>query len=83
MNLGYHSSNLQIIEEALNLNTKDKFLIIDTLLKSIDKPDEELDSIWVDESEKRLQSYKNDKTQTISFEEVFNERILSFCQSQN
>jgi len=65
-------SSLQIIEEALHLNQKDKFLIIDTLLKSIDEPDVELNSIWEEESEKRLQSYKNDKTQTISFEEVFN-----------
>jgi putative addiction module component (TIGR02574 family) len=65
-------SNLQIIEEALLLNPQDKFLIIDALLKSLDKPDAELNSVWENESEKRLQSYKNDKTQTISFEEVFN-----------
>jgi len=65
-------SNLQIIEEALLLTPQDKFLVIDTLLKSLDKPDSELNSVWENESEKRLQSYKNDKTQTISFEEVFN-----------
>ena len=65
-------NNLQILKEALQLNPQDKFLIIDTLLKSLDKPDEELDFVWENESEKRLQSYKNDKTQTISFEEVFN-----------
>jgi len=65
-------SNLQIIEEALLLTPQDKFLVIDTLLKSLDKPDVELDSIWEEESEKRLQSYKKNKTQTISFEEVFN-----------
>ena len=53
-------SNLQIIEEALHLNPKDKFLIIDTLLKSIDEPDEKLNSVWEKESQKRLQSYKND-----------------------
>jgi len=65
-------SNLQIIEEALLLTPQDKFLIIDTLLKSLDKPDMELDGVWEDESEKRLRSYKDDKTQTIPFEEVFN-----------
>ena len=64
-------NNLQILKEALQLNPQDKFLIIDTLLKSLDKPDEELDFVWENESEKRLQSYKNNKTQTISFEEVF------------
>ena len=65
-------SNLQIIEEALLLTPQDKFLVIDTLLKSLDEPDMELNGVWEDESEKRLQSYKDDKTQTIPFEEVFN-----------
>ena len=70
--MGVYMNNLQILKEALQLNPQDKFLIIDTLLKSLDKPDKELDSVWENESEKRLQSYKSDKTQTISFEEVFN-----------
>ena len=52
-------SNLQIIEEALLLTPQDKL-------------DTNLNFIWEDESEKRLQSYKDNKTQTISFEEVFN-----------
>ena len=69
--MGVYMNNLQILKEALQLNPQDKFLIIDTLLKSLDKPDEELDFVWENESEKRLQSYKNNKTQTISFEEVF------------
>lgn len=64
--------NLEIIEEALQLTPKDKFLVIETLLKSLDKPDEELETIWEDESEKRLQSYKKESTKTISFDEVFN-----------
>ncbi len=65
-------SNLEIIEEALQLNPQDKFLIIDALLKSLDKPDSELDTIWADESKKRLHSYKSDKTKIIPFEETFN-----------
>lgn len=65
-------NNLEIIEEALQLNPKDKYLIIDTLLKSLDKPDAKLDAIWADESKKRLDSYKNNKTQAIPFEEIFN-----------
>jgi hypothetical protein len=65
-------SNLQIIEEALQLTPKDKFLAIETLLKSLDKPDKELENIWEDESEKRLQLYKKESSKTISFDEVFN-----------
>jgi putative addiction module component (TIGR02574 family) len=64
-------SNLEIIEEALQLTPKDRFLVIDTLLKSLDKPDEELDKIWENESQKRLQAYKEGKLETSSFKEVF------------
>ena len=38
---------------------------IEVLTKSI------LDGAWEDESVKRIQAYKNDKTKTISFEEIF------------
>ena len=65
-------NNLEIIEEALQLNPQDKYLIIDTLLKSLDKPDAKLEAIWADESKKRLDSYKNNKIKTIPFEEIFN-----------
>ncbi len=64
-------SNLQIIEEALQLTPQDKFLVVDALLKSLDEPDEKLDTVWEEESEKRLQTYKNGKINTIAFEEVF------------
>lgn len=64
-------SNLQIIEEALQLDPKERFLIVDALLKSLDKPDEELDALWAEESAKRLASYKKGDATTIAFEDIF------------
>lgn len=65
-------SNTQILEEALQLNPQERYMVVESLLKSLDKPDESVDTVWADEAEKRLKNYRNNKIQTISFEEVFN-----------
>ena len=59
------------IEEALQLNLQERFIIVETLLKSLDKSDETLENIWADEAEKRLMSYHKGEVQTIPFDEVF------------
>ena len=65
-------SNTQILEEALQLNPQERYIVVESLLKSLDKPDESVDTVWADKAEKRLKNYRNNKIQTISFEEVFN-----------
>ena len=65
-------SNAQILEEALQLNPQERYIIVESLLNSLDKPDESIDDVWATEAQKRLQNYKNEKIQTISFEEMFN-----------
>ena len=65
-------SNAQILQEALQLNPQERYIVVESLLKSLDKPDETIDNVWADEAEKRLQNYRDNKIQTISFEEVFN-----------
>ncbi|MDF1877811.1 addiction module protein [Sulfurimonas sp. SAG-AH-194-L11] len=65
-------SNTQILQEALQLNPQERYIVVESLLKSLDIPDENIDTIWANEAEQRLQNYKDNKVQTISFEEVFN-----------
>ena len=65
-------SNTQIIQEALQLDPKERYMIVESLLQSLDKPDESIDDMWADEAEKRLQNYRDNKVQTIPFEEIFN-----------
>jgi len=65
-------SNRQLIEEALHLDANERFIIIETLLKSLDTPDEQLNNIWTKEATQRLKDYENKKVTTISFDEVFN-----------
>lgn len=63
----------EIIKEALKLNPEERFIIVESLIKSIDEPDKVLDDIWVDESEKRLKVYRNGQLEGIPLEEVFKE----------
>ena len=64
-------SNVDILQEALQLNPQERYIVVESLMQSLDKPDESVDTIWADEAEKRLQNYRDNKVQTISFEEVF------------
>ena len=65
-------SNAQILQGALQLNPQERYIVVESLLQSLDKPDESIDDVWADEAEKRLQNYRDNKVQTIPFEEIFN-----------
>ena len=65
-------SNVQILQEALQLTPQERYIVVESLLKSLDIPNENIDSIWADEAQQRLQNYRDHKVQTIPFEEVFN-----------
>ena len=65
-------SKNEVLELALHLKADEKFLIIDALLKSLDKPDKNIDDIWEDEAISRLKAYDEGKLETVSEEEFFN-----------
>lgn len=62
----------EIIQEAINLKPQEKYLIIESLIFSLNEPDKDIEKIWIEESQKRLDEYKNGNLKTLSFEEVFN-----------
>lgn len=62
----------EIIQEAINLKPQEKYLIIESLILSLNEPDKEIEKIWIEESQKRLDEYNNGNLKTLSFEEVFN-----------
>ena len=65
-------SNTQLLQEALQLNPQERYIVVESLLKSLDIPDESVDVVWANEAENRLENYRDNKVQTIPFEEVFN-----------
>ena len=62
----------EIIKEAINLKPQEKYLIIESLILSLNEPNKEIEKLWIEESEKRLEEYKNGNLETVYFEEVFN-----------
>jgi len=61
----------EILEQALKLHPKERFTIIEGLIKSLDEPDAELEKIWAEEAEKRLQAYRKGEIEGIPMEKVF------------
>lgn len=69
-----HESDV-LLKEALLLKPQDRFMLIEALIQSLDKPDEEIDTIWAEEAQKRLIAHRLGKTKSISFKEVFGEEL--------
>lgn len=58
-------SSTEILKEALQLKPQERYLFIENLLKSLDIPDETIDEVWAEEAQKRLQDYRQHRTETI------------------
>ena len=65
------SPTKNVISNALHLKPAERFIVIETLIKSLDSPDPAIAKIWAQEAEKRLKAYKAGKLKTVSFEDMF------------
>jgi len=61
----------EILKQALKLKIEERFILVESLIKSIDEPDRKLDELWVEEAEKRLAAYREGRLEGIPMEEVF------------
>jgi len=68
------SKQEEIIEQAMTLPPDTRALLADKLLHSLDSPTrEEIDRLWAEEAERRVQQIKNGEVEPIPGEEVFKE----------
>jgi len=56
------------------LESKERFMIVEGLLRSLDEPDRRLDEIWAEEAEKRLRAYREGRLEGIPMEEIFRDK---------
>ncbi len=63
----------RLLEQALQLRSPERFLLLEGLLESLDHPDQTCDAIWAEEAEKRLTAYRDGRVKSHSYEEVFGE----------
>ena len=64
-----------LIEKALRLKPQERFIVIESLLLSLDEPNKEIDEIWAVESEKRLTAHRSGKLKGVPLKEVFGEKM--------
>lgn len=61
----------EILEQALKLKASERYVLLEMLHQSLDKPDPEIDRIWRDEVLRRVKAYDEGKLATVSLEAVF------------
>jgi len=66
-------SSKDVLEQALKLKPDERFVVVEELIKSLDKPDSALDAIWAVEAESRLKAYRLGDLEGIPMEEIFKE----------
>jgi putative addiction module component (TIGR02574 family) len=64
------SGSEKILKEALELPPIERASLVDGLLRSLDKPDEEIDAAWRKEVAARLEEYRAGRIKTIPLDEV-------------
>ena len=65
----------EILKQALKLKPEERFILVESLIRSIDEPNKKLDDLWVEESEKRLKAYREGRLESFPMEEIFKEEL--------
>ncbi len=67
-----HGMN-DIISAAESLPIRERALIVDSILKTLNKPDHDVDQQWLIVAKERLEELRSGQVETISGDEVFAE----------
>jgi putative addiction module component (TIGR02574 family) len=70
----------ELIAEAISLPVEERAMIIDSLLKSLNQPESEIDKQWALLAKKRLESLRTGEAKAISGEEVFHKVWSRFAK---
>ena len=62
-----------LLRQALQLPPIDRAALVESLITSLDKPDPELDALWLKEAEDRMAAYRAGEIEAIDADEVFAE----------
>jgi putative addiction module component (TIGR02574 family) len=61
----------QLIDEAVSLPVEERAFVVDSLLRSLNQPESEIDKKWAAEANRRLAELRTGKVQAIPADEVF------------
>lgn len=60
----------KILNEALKMTPAERAEIVDQLLRSLDEPDAEIDALWKEEVENRIDAYETGNIKTVTVQEM-------------
>lgn len=60
----------KILEQVMSLPPDNRAELVDCLLRSLDKPDKEIDQQWAKEAEARINTYDHSEIKVLKIEEV-------------
>lgn len=64
-------STAEIIHEAESLPVEERTLVVDSLLRSLNSPDPDIDKKWSAVAQRRLQELRSGRVKSVPGEEVF------------
>ena len=64
-------STAEIIHEAKSLPVEERTLVVDSLLRTLNTPDPEIDRQWVAVAKRRLEELRSGRINPVPGEEVF------------
>jgi putative addiction module component (TIGR02574 family) len=59
-----------ILKDAMRLRPSERLQLMEMLARSLNKPDENIEKMWAEESEKRYNALKEGKLRTFPLKEV-------------
>lgn len=63
----------KLISEAISLPVEERGAVLDSILKSLNPPEEEIDQKWLSVAKKRLVEIRSGSVETVSGADVFRE----------
>jgi putative addiction module component (TIGR02574 family) len=60
-----------LIQEAESLPVEERAMVVDSLLRSLNPPDAEIDRKWAEVARKRLEEIRSGRVEAVPGEEVF------------
>ncbi len=64
-------STAEIIHEAVSLPVEERALVVDSLLRTLNPPDPEIDKKWAAVAKRRLEELRSGRVKPVPGEEVF------------
>jgi len=61
------------VDSVLQLPPNERAKLLDVIVISLDRPDSQIDKIWLDEAQKRLEAFKAGRTKGIPAKDVLGE----------